>query len=76
MPRSRTTIYVYRCDATTQDGRPACLEGDLEVWREQSCNTGRSTVVHDQADADAVARQAGWTLGRVVLCPAHAGGAT
>jgi hypothetical protein len=74
MSRTRTVIWVYACDATMPDGRPGCLAGDLEVFSGQACNTGRGTVVHDQADADAVARQAGWKLGRVVLCPQHAGG--
>ncbi len=76
MPRIRTVIWVYSCDATLPDGRAGCLEGDLEVFKGAACNTGHGTVVHDHADADAVARQAGWTLGTVVLCPAHAGGAT
>lgn len=73
MAVTRCVTWVYDCDATTADGRPGCGR-ELEVSRGDECDTGRGTVVYDQADAHAVARQAGWTLGRVVLCPTHAGG--
>lgn len=70
MPRTKVIIWSYECDATTPDGRRGCVRS-YEVSRGDEISTGRGTVIHDQADADAAARQVGWKLGRVVLCPDH-----
>ena len=69
MPRTRHVIWLYTCDYMTADGYPGCINTELEVTKGEHVETGRGTVVHDQADADAVARQQGWTIGRHVLCP-------
>lgn len=71
MPRTRLVIWRYECDFVLA---VSCLN-QLVLYRGQGCNTGRGTIIHDQADADAVARQDGWTVGRHVYCPNHAGGA-
>jgi len=73
MTRSRYVRWEYECDMTTSTGLRACHEV-LEVGQGAQIPTGRSLEVHDQADADAVARQDGWKVGKTVLCPAHAGG--
>lgn len=75
MPRHRTVAWTYECDdrQLVELGQTVHLQG-LTVRRGDRCSTGRSTVVNDQGDADAVARQQGWTVGRRVLCPIHAGG--
>lgn len=68
MPRTKHIVWIYECDASTPDGRRACIES-FEVARGDEVSTGRGTVIHDQADADAAARQHGWKLGKVVLGP-------
>jgi hypothetical protein len=73
MPRFRTVTWTYFCDQTSSVGL-RCCQTELEVMKGQSCNTGRGIEVHSQADADAVARQDGWTVGTNVLCPIHTGG--
>jgi len=69
---ARTVIkeWRYECD---HFGVP-CSD-NLVLRLGDRCNTGRGTVIHDQADADAAARQDGWTVGKYVFCPVHAGGA-
>lgn len=60
MGRTRVVIWRYDCD--TDGHRPSLPGGDpqsLEVAPGDGCSTWRGTVVHDQADADAMARQAG-----------------
>ena len=71
--RTRHVTWIYDCDATTSDGRPDCGR-ELVINQGDEVATGRSLVIHDQADADAAARQDGWKLGRATVCPAHAGG--
>lgn len=70
MPRTRSINWRYECDKT---GLPCPQQ--LVLVQGNPCNTGRGLTIHDQADADAVARQDGWTVGRHVYCPDHAGGA-
>lgn len=62
MARTRFVSWSYDCDVQHCDNV-------LDVTRGDHVSTGRGTVVHDQGDADAVARQAGWTVGRLVRCP-------
>lgn len=71
MPRTKEISWHYACDALNHhhDG----LQGAyLSVDKGDPCDTRRGTVVNDQADADEVARQAGWQLahgGRQTFCP-------
>ena len=74
MPRTRTVVWTYSCDHLTCDGRPDCM-ARLTIQQGAGIETGRGTVIHDQADADAAARQDGWTVGRIALCRRHNGGA-
>ena len=73
MPRIRTVTWEYRCDNLDLDGLPDCIAA-LDINVGDHIETGRGTVIHDQADADAAARQDGWRVGRTTVCPAHAGG--
>lgn len=73
MPRTRIVVWTYTCDATTPDGRSDCWR-EYSVGRGDQVSTGRGTVVHDQADADAAARTEGWKVASVVLCPVHVAG--
>lgn len=70
MGRTRLVTWSYQCDADNDAHVYAHGFAILEVHKGERCDTGRGTVVHDQQDADAVARQQGWTVGRRVLCPA------
>lgn len=80
MPRWRDVTWTYQCDRTGPDDHPRDEAGRpddgpmLTVSKGDHRPTGRSLVVNDQSDADAVARREGWSVGRHVLCPQHAGG--
>lgn len=74
MPRTRHVTWTYSCDELGCGDHWPDGPGHLDVSRGDHVETGRGTVVHDQADADAVARQAGWKLGRNVLCPSCTAG--
>ena len=74
MSRVRQVSWIYFCDQTSRIGLKSCTT-ELAIAKGDQRPTGRSLVVHDQADADAAARQDGWTVGKTVLCPDHTGGA-
>lgn len=74
MPRTRTVTWTYTCDVTTFDGRPACDNVDTVTAGDRS-DWSADGLVHNQGDADTVARRHGWSVGSFTFCPAHAGGA-
>lgn len=67
MGREKIVLWAYACDRHSEHHRMHSL---LEVHKGEACNTRRGTVVHDQADADEVARVAGWTVHpKGLACP-------
>lgn len=64
--------FVVTCDATTGDGRSGCIEaldiieGDWSDWTD----TGR---IFNRGELQHHLRREGWSVGKRVLCPDHAG---
>ena len=69
MARTRTVTWLYRCDADGCTHGPSFGPETLTATSGDPCSTFRGTVIVDQADADAHARQAGWSVGKRILCP-------
>jgi hypothetical protein len=71
MGRTVAKAWRYSCDHVHPTTGQFDCHLQVDVRTGQACNTGRGTVVNDQADADAAMRADGWTVGRRVLCPTH-----